>query len=475
MEISYILIIAILIILILLKKYIAVKKELQNKDKKFEELNNSLYQQQMENGFLNKKMEELELFQKEFKQLKDDNSKLNIENRELATKLDIFDKVENELKDNIIVLKEEISQLREIKTQLEVENQELKTKLEQTEKSNSEKIDILLKAEEKLKDSFENLANQILDQTNEKMVKDSQLKLSEVLTPLQNQMKEFKEKIENLNKDEFEKLTLLQQELKQLKEVSFRLSSEAENLTKALKGEAKTQGNWGELVLERVLELSGLEKGREYEREVNLSDGENRYRPDVIVHLPNDRDVIIDAKTSLNAYQEYIKTEDKIYIKSHIQAIKNHIDNLANKRYENLKGVNSLDFVFMFVPIENALMLALENDLNLFEYAFKQKVVLVSPTTLLVSLRAIESSWRFERQAKNIEEIVKTAENLYDKVRLFSEDFDKIGKSLEVAQKSYESGKKRLTDGRGSLLRQVDILKEKSGIKPKKEIGLLKN
>jgi DNA recombination protein RmuC len=191
----------------------------------------------------------------------------------------------------------------------------------------------------------------------------------------------------------------------------------------------------------------------------------------VIVHLPNERDVIIDAKTSLNAYREYIETEDKAFIKAHVQALKNHIDSLAEKRYENLKGVNTLDFIFMFVPIENALMLALENDPNLFEYAFKKRVVLVSPTTLLVSLRAIESSWRFEKQAKNIEEIVRIAENIYDKVRGFTEDFEKVGKALQSAQKSFDNAKNKLTDGRGNLIRQVEILKEKSGIKPKKEIS----
>jgi len=303
------------------------------------------------------------------------------------------------------------------------------------------------------------------------MTKASQTTLSQILNPLQHQMKEFRERIEFLSKEEASKISALENELKNLKDLSHKLSTDAENLAKALKGEKKTQGNWGELVLERVLELSGLRKGIEYEREVSLNDDGKRYRPDVIVHLPNDRDVIIDAKTSLNAYQEYINTEDKAYIKAHIQALKNHIDNLADKKYEKLDGVNSLDFVFMFVPIENALLLALENDSSLFEYAFKKRVVLVSPTTLLVSLRAIESSWRFERQAKNIEEVVKTAENLYDKVRGFVEDFEKIGKSLESAQKTYENAKNKLTSGRGNVIRQIELLKQKSGIKPKKEIS----
>ena len=185
--------------------------------------------------------------------------------------------------------------------------------------------------------------------------------------------------------------------------------------------------------------------------------------------MPNERDVIIDSKVSLNAYSEYIKENDEKYLKEHINSIKHHIDILAEKRYENLNGVNSLDFIFMFVPVENALNIALENS-DLFEYAFKKRVVLTSPSTLLVSLRAIEASWRYERQAENIKEVVKSAENLYDKVRGFLEDFEKIGKSLDTAKDTYEKAKNKLTTGRGNVIRQIALLKEKAGIKPKKEI-----
>ena len=255
-----------------------------------------------------------------------------------------------------------------------------------------------------------------------------------------------------------------------MKNLSIKLSDDAENLTKALKGEKKLQGNWGELVLERVLEMSGLRKGIEYEREVSLKNDENKtYRPDVIVHLPNKRDIIIDSKVSLNDYSEYIKDNNEKALKRHIEAIKKHIDTLAEKNYENLNGVNSLDFIFMFVPIENALNLALENS-DLFEYAFKKRVILVSPSTLLISLRAIEASWRYEKQAENIKEVIKSAENLYDKVRGFLEDFEKIGKSLDTAKDTYEKAKNKLSTGRGNVLRQIDILKQKAGIKPKKEI-----
>ena len=378
-------------------------------------------------------------------------------------------------------LNERLEEIEELKTEnkhLFNENlndktkiEELQTRFEEMQNSYEDKIKTIKEAEKELKTTFKNLANEILENTKDKLQKSSKENLSQILEPLKIQMKEFKEKIEFLSKEEASKISVLQNELKNLKDLSLKLSSDAENLTKALKGESKTQGNWGEMVLERVLELSGLRKGIEYEREVSLKDDENRrYRPDVIVHLPNERDVIIDAKTSLNAYMQYINTEDKTYIKAHIQAIRNHIDKLAEKKYENLEGVNTLDFIFMFVPIENALMLALENDTQIFEYAFKKKVVLVSPSTLLVSLRAIESSWRFERQAKNIEEVVKAAENLYDKVRGFSEDFVKIGESLDSAKNTYEKAKNKLTQGRGNVLRQIELLKEKAGIKPKKEI-----
>ncbi len=465
-------VVAVVIAVVLKKKNDTLSEEVSLKEQSLNELNATLQYEKTQNAILEEQIKNLSEFKEKYTALE----KEHIQNKELLketeTKYEESSKRLSEKLEELEKTNKELELLRAENSRLSVDNQEFKTKLEESEKAYEEKLELLKKSEEKLKATFENLANEILEKTNEKMTKTSKENLSQILNPLQNQMKEFKEKIEFLSKDEAEKISALQNELKNLKELSHKLSADAENLTKALKGESKTQGNWGEMVLERVLELSGLEKGREYEREVSLNDEDNRrYRPDVIVHLPNSRDVIIDAKTSLNAYQEYIKTEDKTFIKTHIQAIKNHIDSLAEKKYENLKGVNSLDFIFMFVPIENALMLALENDATLFEYAFKKRVVLVSPTTLLVSLRAIESSWRFERQAKNIDEVVKAAESLYDKVRGFTEDFEKIGKSLESAQKSFDNAKNKLTTGRGNVLRQVELLKEKAGIKPKKEIS----
>ncbi len=396
----------------------------------------------------------------QYQELQKSNIRLEVENKNSIEKLEILNRENEELDKKTL--------------QLEKRCEQLSTKLEEERKRYEEKLESAKEIEYNLKESFENIANKIIHNSNQSLLSNSKENLKTILEPLHKDIELFRSRLENINKEEAQKIALLENELNNLKNLSLKLSDDAQNLTKALKGDKKLQGNWGELVLERILEMSGLRKGIEYKREETLKDNENNsYRPDVIIYLPNERNIIIDAKTSLNAYEEYIKTEEEKYIKTHIKAIKNHIDKLAQKKYENLKGINSLDFVFMFVPIENALMLALENDNTLFEYAFKQRVVLVSPTTLLASLRAIESSWRFEKQAKNIEEVVRVAENLYDKVRGFSEEFEKIEKALDNAKKSFDNAKNRLTSGRGNVIRQIEILKEKAGIKPKREIKIV--
>jgi DNA recombination protein RmuC len=281
-------------------------------------------------------------------------------------------------------------------------------------------------------------------------------------------LNEFKQKVDKLYESEIKNISSLFNELKNLKELNQQLSEEAQNLTKALKGDVKKVGNWGEVVLERILEMSGLREGIEFKREVVFKEDNKTYRPDVVVYLPNDRIVIIDSKVSLNAYDEYVSGNEDA-LKNHLLSIKHHIDKLAEKKYENLAN-NSLDFVLMFVPIEGALMLALENDPSLFEYAFKKRIILTSPTTLLATLRSIEVSWRYEKQAKNIAEIVKMAENLYDKVRGFVDDFEKVGDNLDKAKKSFDNAKKKLTDGRGNVISQISKLKDQAGIKPKKEL-----
>ena len=448
---------AILGVGVVILAFILIKKSKENK-----ELQNKLNYANMQNA---KNEEVLKNFEDVKKRLENlEKEKENILKNKNELEKDLAKTIQKlEILENI---QQDYKTLQEINAADKAKIKELETKLAENEKSFEEKLKILKKNEEELKNTFDNLAAKILESTQQKAEKN----ITNLLNPLNKELKEFKEKIESINEKGSLNINLLKKEIEDLKKLSLQLSDEANNLTKALKGEKKLQGNWGELVLERVLEMSGLRKGIEYEREVSLKNDDNKiYRPDVIVHLPNKRDVIIDSKVSLNSYSEYVKNNNEIDLKNHIKALKNHIDTLAEKKYENLKGINSLDFIFMFVPVENALNIALEKD-NLFEYAFKKRVVLVSPSTLLISLRAIEVSWRYERQAENIKEVVKSAENLYDKVRGFLEDFKKVGENLDKAKDTYERAKGKLVSGKGNVIRQIAILKEKAGIKPKKDI-----
>lgn len=363
---------------------------------------------------------------------------------------------------------EQIAQLKEA-------NIYYKTTLELQANNANEKLQLLKDNEEQLKMQFQNLANTILEKNSKNINELQSQNLKHILEPFKTQISEFKKKVDDVYDKESRDRSALQQELKILKELNQKISQDAINLTNALKGQNKTQGNWGEMVLHKVLESSGLRLGHEYQKEVSLKDDDNqRYRPDVIVNLPDNRHIIVDAKTSLNAYTEYINANDEekgIYLKSHILSIKEHIKSLSIKKYENLKEINSLDFVFMFIPIESALMLALENDVNLYDEAFKQKIILVSPTTLLVALRAVENTWRYERQAQNIADVAKRAELLYNKFQLFVEDLQKVGVDLNKATNSYQQAFSKLSSGDGNLIWQATQLKKVANIKPKKELS----
>jgi DNA recombination protein RmuC len=379
-------------------------------------------------------------------------------------------------------LSEELQKLENINTQYNNQIQEysstisqLKTQLHEQSISMKEKLELLQSNEKIMKNEFKNLANEIFDNNSKKLQEQNQLNLSNVLNPMKTQFTDFKKRFEDIYITETKDRSALINELKSLKELNQKMTQEALNLTNALKGDSKKQGIWGEMVLENVLESSGLREGYEYHREVSIKDEQNKiFRPDVIVKLPNNRDIIIDAKTSLTAYNEYMSSNDEqsksFYLKNHIKSIKDHIKELSNKKYEDLPNINSLDFIFMFIPIEGALLLALENDLSLYDDAFKQKIILVSPTTLLVALRAVENSWRYEKQAKNIQDVYKRAEELYKKFDGFIEDLKKVGKSIETANTTYNEAFKKLSTGRGNLISQVTMLKKVSNIKPKKEI-----
>ncbi len=371
----------------------------------------------------------------------------------------------NKLTSTLEELEIELVKVRDEKENLNVAYSTIKQQLE--DKSNYV---------EDLKKEFKNLATEILDNNSKKLNEQNKESLGNLLNPVKTQLNEFKKKVEDVYDKEARDRSVLQNELKTLKELNQKISTDAINLTNALKGESKTQGTWGEMVLERVLESSGLRLNEEYIREEYLKDENGKgYRPDVIVKLPQNRDIIIDSKTSLTAYESYVsalKDDGKqSFLNAHIISINNHINELSDKKYEDLKGVNSLDFIFMFVPIESALMLALENDKMLFDKAFKKKIVLVSPTTLLVALKAVENSWRYEKQARSIADVYDRATKLYEKLEGFTSTLENVGKHITKANDEYNKAYSQFSTGSGNVIRQVKQLKDVSNIKPKKEIS----
>jgi len=369
------------------------------------------------------------------------------------------------LENSLTSLESQIEVLRDEKEQLSISYSTVKQQFEDKNKHIDE-----------LKVEFKTLASEVLDNNSKKFTEQNKESLGHLLNPMKVQLSEFRKKVEDVYEKEAKDRNILQYELKTLKELNQKISTDAINLTNALKGESKTQGSWGEMVLERVLESSGLRLGEEYIREEYLKDENGKgYRPDVIVKLPENRDIIIDSKTSLTAYEGYVSAveddEKKSFLNAHVISINNHINELSDKKYEDLKGVNSLDFIFMFVPIESALMLALENDKGLFDKAFKKKIVLVSPTTLLVALKAVENSWRYEKQARSIAEVYDRATKLYEKLEGFTSTLDNVGKHISKANDEYTKAYSQFSTGAGNVIRQAQMLKDVSNIKPKKEIA----
>lgn len=352
---------------------------------------------------------------------------------------------------------------------------QLETTLDKERQMSIEKLRLLEENKEHMKLEFKELADKILESNSEKFSTQNKDTLTKMITPIKEQFDAFKKQIDDVYIKEAKDRSMLQSEIKAIKEINHQMSLDAKNLTRALKGESKKQGIWGEMILESVLENSGLREGYEYEREVSLQhegDG-SRFRPDVIVHLPDTREIIIDAKTSLTAYEQYINESDEEhktrFASLHVSSMKKHVDELSAKDYTKLKGVETLDFIFMFVPIESALLMAMEYDPTLFDYAFKKRVVLVGPTTLMVSLRAVENTWKYEHQQRNAQEIAKRAGLLFDKFVGFVESVEKLGKQIETVQRTYNETYNKLHMGSGSITTQFQKL-EKLGAAASKSI-----
>jgi DNA recombination protein RmuC len=332
-------------------------------------------------------------------------------------------------------------------------------------RSATEKIELLQSAKEQMKSEFSLLANRIFEDKTEKFVQNNKSSLETTLGPLKTQLTDFRKKVEDVYDKETRDRVSLGAQLEQLKALNTQMSEDAVKLTRALKGDKKTQGNWGEVVLERVLEQSGLRKGTEYETQVSLQaeDGSRRL-PDVIIRLPDSKDVVVDSKVSLVDYEQYINAEndeDKAsFLQRHVQAVANHITGLSVKEYEKLEGIRSLDFVLLFIPIESAFIAAFDADPGMFKKAYDKQVIVVSPTTLLATLRTIQTIWRYEHQNRNAEKIAAQAGGIYDQFALVVEALDEIGRNLDRARDSFEQTHKRLSTGRGNLVRRVEQLQE---------------
>ena len=343
---------------------------------------------------------------------------------------------------------------------------ELRVRLEETERSMVQRERLLRENGEQLKAQFSHLAKDVLDLQGERVAQLGQKGVDTVLLPFREQLAEFKHRVDEIHHVETKDRASLLTEVRALQVASERTTAEAANLAQALKGDKRLQGHWGEMILERLLQQSGLEAGREYSAQFTARDASGeRKRPDVVVHLPDSRDVVIDSKVSLLAYERAtVEATDEqaraSALREHVRDLRNHVNGLASKNYDQLDGLRSLDFVLMFVPLEAALTQALNSDNKLLEDALAKRVLLVSPSTLLLSLRTIHTLWRHDKQNKNAQEIAERAGSIYDKVRLLANDFDALGRQLGAVDTLYSSARARLFEGRGNLIRQIEQVRE---------------
>ena len=352
---------------------------------------------------------------------------------------------------------------------------ELKTRLEETRNAAHERQTILEQSEQRLTTQFENLANRIFEHSGKKIEQQNKQSLNFLLSPLKEQLESFKKQVQDSFGEEAKERHTLTYEIRNLQQLNQQMTKEATNLTNALKGNNKIQGNWGEFILSQILDNSGLRLGYEYDTQVNLTNENNqRLQPDVIVHLPQGGDVVIDSKVTLVAYERYFNNDEEIVktkaLSDHLTAVRNHLKQLSQKDYHKLIGINSLDYILMFIPVEPAFLCAIDSDPSLINDALKNNIMIVSPTTLLVALRTIHNLWRYEHQNRNAELIADKASKLYDKVRGFVEDMENLGSTLDKAQQTYQNSLNKLSKGRGNIIGQIERFRE-LGVEVKKPIN----
>jgi DNA recombination protein RmuC len=373
----------------------------------------------------------------------------------------------SKINDELRKEREEVLKLNNLNTRLESDYRNIQENL----KNQKEEVNQL---QEKFSAEFKNLANDIFEDKSKKFTDQNKSNIGDLLKPLGEKITEFERKVEQTNKESIERNSALKEQLTGLRELNQKITKEAENLTKALKGDSKAQGNWGEFILESILEKSGLEKGREYFVQESKTDEEGRrFQPDVVVKLPDSKSIIVDSKVSVVAYERAVNADSEeekaAHLKAHLLSLRTHIKGLGEKNYQGLYGVESLDFVLMFIPIEPAFSLAVQNDPELFNDAYSMNIVIVSPATLIATLRTIASIWKQEYQNRNAIEIAKEGGNLYDKFVAFTEDLKNVGRHLDTTQKVYVEAAKKLYEGKGNLINRAEKMK-KLGAKTAKNI-----
>lgn len=401
-------------------------------------------------------------------------SALNSRVEELNTLNRVAEEKEKNLHQNVSNLstqvKEKDDKILELSRQLSQKETEIKGLQEKLR----DKLNEIEQSEEKLRTAFKNLANEILEEKTQKFTEQNKTKLEELLKPLGEKIKDFEKRVEETYDKESKQRFSLEKEIKNLADLNQQISKEANNLTNALKGQSKTRGNWGEIILESILEKSGLVKDREYFIQPSFTNEHGkRFQPDVIVVYPGERNLIIDSKVSLNAYERFASAETKdeqdSALKDHLLSIRNHIQELSNKNYQDIYQLKGLDFVMMFLPVEPAYFIAMQNDPDLWNYAYERRILLISPTNLIAALKMIANLWRVEYQNKFAQDIADQSGALFDKFADFVKDLMEIGDKIDATKRVYDASMNKLTTGKGNLIKRAEKIKA-LGAKTGKEI-----
>ena len=421
-------------------------------------------------GQLSTANSQLENVTKEFDDAKIISSTVQANFNKLETEKAVIDSQVERLPD----LEIELNDLRSRLITEQKRSTEFQTRLEEQTRSGEEKLKLLKEAKEVLTTEFQNIGQKIFEEKTEKFTHQNKTNLESLLNPFRDQMSAFKQKVDDVYDKEAKDRVALSEQVKQLRDLNQQLSQDAVNLTRALKGDSKARGNWGEVILSKVLERSGLKEGREYEvQETHKNEEGSRFQPDVVIHLPESKDIVVDSKVSLVAYENFSTTEDEkeraTALQQHIASIRAHVRDLSGKNYEELKGLRTLGYVLMFIPIEPAFLLAVGEDPELFNDAMSKNIFIVSPSNLLITLKTINAMWQYAYQNENALEIAQKAGGMYDKFVSFVESFDLVGSRLEQAEESWSQARGQLVTGKGNLVKRADDLKQ-MGVRTKKQL-----